>query len=67
MLSPEPQTLYPIKVVDTYPDGAGHIDADGRLPLHPAVACGATAQVVQVLVDAYPEGAMLQDKVSANG
>jgi hypothetical protein len=51
-------------ILDASHDAASSVDAHGWLPLHYACAKGASTEVLQVLIEAYPEGKLVQDNQS---
>jgi len=49
-------------VVEAAEDVASWADSQGWLPLHHACAYGASPEVLKILIDAYPDGKLRQDK-----
>lgn len=48
-------------LVDSAPEIASWTDSHGWLPLHHACTNGAAPEVMQILIDAYPQGKLQQD------
>jgi hypothetical protein len=49
------------ELVESAPEVAGFADSYGWLPLHHACANGASTEVLQILINAYPESKLIQD------
>jgi ankyrin repeat protein len=57
--NPPPDVI--LTLVDSAPEIASWTDSHGWLPLHHACTNGASPEVLQILIDAYPAGKLHQD------
>jgi len=48
-------------IIDAAPEVASFADTHGWLPLHHACANGASTEVLEILINAYPESKLIQD------